>query len=61
MYMANKWLQHVEAFRKKHPNMKYGEALKKARSTYKADPNANRLREKRKLEFFAKMKKKRRK
>ena len=41
--------------------MKYGEAMKKARASYKPDPNAAKKREQRKKEFFAKIKPKNRK
>ena len=33
--MGNPWLEHVKAFRKKHPKLSYSEALKKAKGTYK--------------------------
>ena len=37
--MPNSWLLHVQEFRSKHPEMKYKEALSKAKATYKtAEP-----------------------
>jgi hypothetical protein len=32
---ANPWIAHVAEFRKKHPEMKYSEVLKKAKDSYK--------------------------
>lgn len=31
----NKWIQHVKAYHKKHPNLSWNEAMKKARPSYK--------------------------
>ena len=59
--MVNRWLQHLKKFSDAHPQMKYGEAMKKARASYKPDPNAAKKREQRKKEFFAKIKPKKRK
>lgn len=33
--MANAWIEHVKAYRKKHPKLSYGEAMKAAKSSYK--------------------------
>jgi len=32
---SNAWLDHVAKFRKEHPDMKFGDALKAAKATYK--------------------------
>jgi hypothetical protein len=32
---VNPWIKHVAEFRKKHPEMKYSEVLKKAKDSYK--------------------------
>lgn len=33
--MPNKWISHVLAYQKKHPNLSYGDCLVKARASYK--------------------------
>jgi len=33
--MSNRWLEHVEKFKKKHPDLKHSDALSKAKHTYK--------------------------
>lgn len=51
----NPWLAHVRAFRTKHPNLSYAEALKRARASYvpgakrKPKPRARKAAPKRKV------------
>ena len=33
--MANKWIAHIKATRKKNPKMSYSNAMKAAKKTYK--------------------------
>jgi hypothetical protein len=36
--MTNPWIQHVQAFRKQHPQLSYKDCLKQAKCTYKCKP-----------------------
>jgi hypothetical protein len=33
--MPNKWIEHIRAYRNKHPSLSYKEALQKGRASYK--------------------------
>ena len=36
--MANKWLEHLKAYRKKHPSLSMKQAMKAASKTWKKAP-----------------------
>ena len=38
--MGNKWLEHLKAYRKKHPSLSMKQAMKAASKTWKKAPTA---------------------
>lgn len=47
--MTNPWLTHLKKYHSAHPELSYGEAMKKAKATYKKTKKASGLRRKKKV------------